>query len=151
MHTLAIIYDDQGRTAEARELFTRCLKGLERLHYPGHPDLLLALHNFGAFCSGQGEIDRAEELFLQSLDAWVKCHPEHPRVLAAFHNLAVIAWSKGRLDQAEEYFFKVAHGRESVLGIEHPLTTDSFHALEAVIAENKGQAEPKKLFILSKL
>jgi len=63
-----------GNTKEAKEIFTTSLK---RATEKGYEDVqALILHNEGRMVRDEGRLEEASELFVKSLDLWLRCKSE---------------------------------------------------------------------------
>ena len=81
LHSLALLYKDQGRCAEAEPLCRRALDARERVLGKEHPDTLSTLNNLAQLYSAQGRHSEAEPLFRRVLEVRERVlgkeHPKH--------------------------------------------------------------------------
>ena len=67
LNNLALLYDDQGRYAEAEPLYKRALAIDEKALGPDHPDVAQSLNNLAALYDDQGRYAEAEPLYKRAL------------------------------------------------------------------------------------
>ena len=76
-----MLYDDQGRYAEAEPLYKRALAIQEKALGPDHPDVATALNNLAVLYRHQGRYAEAEPLYKRALAIEEKAlGPDHPDV-----------------------------------------------------------------------
>ena len=76
-----MLYDDQGRYADAEPLYKRSLAIREKALGPDHPDVALSLNNLAELYHAQGRYADAEPLYKRSLAIREKAlGPDHPDV-----------------------------------------------------------------------
>jgi tetratricopeptide (TPR) repeat protein len=64
---LGLLYADQGKLAEAEEMFQRALRGYEKAWGPDHISTLNKVHNLGNLYKNQGKLVQAEEMYQRAL------------------------------------------------------------------------------------
>src|SRR6202000_2984453 len=90
-HDLGILYADQGKLAEAEDLYNRCLKQKEETFGLKHPSTLNSFNNLGNVYKDQGKLTEAEAMFLRTLHGYVETvGPKHTCALTAVNNLGVV-------------------------------------------------------------
>ena len=91
LNNLALLYDAQGRYAEAEPLYKRALAIREKALGPDHPDVAPSLNNLAALYDPQGQYAQAEPLYKRSQEIREKAlGPNHPDVATSLNNLAVL-------------------------------------------------------------
>ncbi len=89
LNNLALLYQAQGRYAEAEPLHKRALAIFEKALGPEHPDMALNLYNLALLCQAQDRYAEAEPLHKRALAIFKKAlGPEHPDVAQSLNNLA---------------------------------------------------------------
>ncbi len=84
---MALLYQAQGRYAEAEPLYKRSLAILEKALGPDHPHVAKGLNNLAVLYQAQGHYAEAETLFRRSLSIWEKVlGPDHPDVALCHNN-----------------------------------------------------------------
>ena len=102
LNSLAVLYQSQGRYAEAEPLFKRSLAIREKALGPDHPDVGTSLNNLAVLYQSQGRYADAEPLLKRSLAIAEKAlGPDHPDVGTSLNNLAGLYQSQGRYADAE--------------------------------------------------
>ena len=106
LNNLAVLYDEQGRYAEAEPLYKRALAIMEQVLGPEHPDVALNLNNLASLYRFQGKYAEAEPLYKRLLAITDKAlGPEHPDVATSLERYAALLRQTGRT--AEAYSFEV--------------------------------------------
>ena len=81
LNNLAVLYQRQGRYAEAEPLYKRSLAIREKALGPDHPDVGTALNNLAGSIDAQGRYAEAEPLYKRALAIREKAlGPDHPDV-----------------------------------------------------------------------
>ena len=81
LSNLAVLYQSQGRYADAEPLYKRSLAIREKALGPDHPDVGTSLNNLAGLYQSQGRYAEAEPLFKRSLAIREKAlGPDHPDV-----------------------------------------------------------------------
>jgi tetratricopeptide (TPR) repeat protein len=102
LSNLALLYEAQGRYAEAEPLHQRALATRERALGPEHPYVATSLNNLAELYRVQGRYAEAEPLFKRALAIWEKAPgPEHPHVATSLENYAALLRQTGRNAEAD--------------------------------------------------
>jgi tetratricopeptide (TPR) repeat protein len=111
--TLGNLYTDQGKMAEAEEMYMRALKGYEKARGPEHTSTLDTVNNLGLLYADQGKMAEAEEMYMRALKGYEKARgPEHTATLTTANNLGNLYANQGKIAEAEEMFRKAkTHGQ----------------------------------------
>jgi tetratricopeptide (TPR) repeat protein len=89
LNGLALLYDTQGKYAEAEPLYLRALAISEKVFGPEHPHVAPILNNLASIYRDQGQYREAGPLYVRSLAIFEKAlGPEHPDVATSLNNLA---------------------------------------------------------------
>ncbi len=62
LNNLALLYDSQGKYAQAEPLYKQALAIKEKVLGPDHPDVAIVLENMVEFYKKIGEVDEAKRL-----------------------------------------------------------------------------------------
>ncbi len=101
LNNLALLYQAQGRYAEAEPLYKRALAIREKALGAEHPDVAQSLNNLAALYHDQGRYAEAEPLYERSLAIREKVlGPEHPYTARSLENYAALLSKTGRADEA---------------------------------------------------
>ena len=91
LNNLALVYDAQGKHAEAESVFKRYLVLKERTLGPRHRGVAVGLNNLASMYLAQGRYAEAEPLFRRSLEIKEKVRgPDHPETSLALNNLGLL-------------------------------------------------------------
>ena len=101
LNNLAMLYQAQGRYADAEPLLKRSLAIREKALGPDHPDVAVSLHNLAELYRAQGRYADAELLYKRALAIEEKAlGPDHPHVAVSLNNLAELYLTQGRYSDA---------------------------------------------------
>lgn len=147
MNDLAVLYERQGKYADADALETRAVQTGKRLYGTKNPQMLVQTVNLGVLYIDEGKFAQAEQLLTEVL----KFQPsiigkEHPDTLFTMSSLAVLYRNEGKYAQAESLARKVLQARTRILGEEHPDTLTSVSNLAQVYQCQGKYAEAEPLF-----
>ncbi len=96
-------YYDQGKYAEAEQLYKRMLAIYEKVLGPEHSYVAVILNNLGRSYERQGKYAKAEPLYRRALVIFEKkLGPDHPNVVTALENMAELYKKMGRKGEAEK-------------------------------------------------
>ncbi|HEU5332844.1 MAG TPA: FxSxx-COOH system tetratricopeptide repeat protein [Actinocrinis sp.] len=119
---LAVSLLAAGRTAEARTLIEKSLKGYQNLyHSESNPYFVICKVNYATVLYAAGHAGRARETLREALaviEAEIGANQPYP--LACVNNLAVYLREEGESAQAHENAERAFRGLEETLGAEHP-------------------------------
>ena len=94
--TLACVFMNLRRGAEAEAMYRRELAALQKQHGPKHPDITLCMVNFGMQLVNNGKFDEAEQVLTESIRQGREFHGDrNPNEDHALARLAIIAARKG--------------------------------------------------------
>ncbi len=120
LNNLALLYQAQGKYAEAEPLYLQALELNKKLLGIEHPYVAKNLNNLAALYRSQGRYTEAEPFYLQALELNKKLlGAEHPNVAKSLNNLAVFYDSQGGYAAAELLYLQAITIAEKVLGENH--------------------------------
>ncbi len=103
LNNLAVLYNAQGRYAQAEPLYQRALAIREKALGPEHPDVAPSLNNLAVLYNAQGKYAQAEPLYRRSLAIREKAlGPEHPNVATVLENYAALLHKLNRHAEADK-------------------------------------------------
>ena len=101
LNNLALLYDNQGRYAEAEPLFRRSLAIYEKALDPDHPLVATTLNNLAGLYRAQGLYAEAEPLLRHAVVIYENAlGPYHPDVSTMLNNLGALYDDQGRYAEA---------------------------------------------------
>lgn len=119
LNSLASLYYDTGRDAEAIPLYREVLTTRESSLGPNHPEVAVALNNLASVLVSLERYEEAEIHYERSLRIREETlGPEHPRVANALSNLGLLRHRQGRLIEAEALHERALAIREKQLQLE---------------------------------
>ena len=126
LNNLALVYDRQGRYAEAEPLFAQALQLRREVLDERHPDTITSLNNLALVYDRQGRYAEAEPLYAQALAlSREMLGADHPLTLQIHGNLVYLLAHQGRMAVALVELRRMAPQRLSRLGRELYGTADA--------------------------
>ncbi|KAF4621815.1 hypothetical protein D9613_012181 [Agrocybe pediades] len=148
MHELAGCLQNQGKLAEAEEMYSKVIALETKILGDDHPSILTSRHNLGSLYADQSQWEKAKAIILPVVEACTRVFgEENINTLSSMHELARCLQNQGKLAEAEEMYSKVIALRTKILGDDHPSTLTSRHNLGSLYA-TKDQWEEAKAIIL---
>ncbi|KAF4621771.1 hypothetical protein D9613_012146 [Agrocybe pediades] len=148
MGVLASCLKNQGKLAEAEEMYCKVIALQTKIMGDDHPSTLASRHNLGSLYADKGQWEEAKAIFLPVLEALTRVFSEeNTQTLYSMHGLAHCLQNQGKLAEEEEMYSKVIALETKILGDDHPLTLASRHNLASLYA-TKGQWEEAKAILL---
>lgn len=142
MSSLASMYWDQERRAEAEGLQVQVMEGRKRILGEEHPDTLEAIEKLASMYWSQARRTEAEELQVHVLErSRMILGEDHTGTLEAMANLALMLRSRGLLNEAEELLLRVLKGRKTALGENHP---DTLAAMAILASTYRSQGRVRE-------
>ena len=71
-YNLGNLYADQGKLAEAEQMYQRALQGYEKAWGPEHTSTLDTVNNLGNLYKHQGKLAEAEQMYQRALQGYEK-------------------------------------------------------------------------------
>ncbi|KAJ5991482.1 hypothetical protein N7522_011689 [Penicillium canescens] len=148
LHSLGLLYADQGRLQEAQALYERALKDKEKTWGPEHTSTLDTVNNLGGIYADQDRPQKAEAMYRRALEGKVKAWgPEHTSTLDTVHNLGNLYRNQGRLQKAEAMYKQALEGYEKASwGREHTSTLDTVNNLGLLYADQGRLREAETMY-----
>ena len=144
---LGTLYHDQGKLAEAEQMFQRALQGYEKALGTEHTSTLDTVHNLGNLYRDQGKLAEAEQMYQRALQGCEKAlGAEHTLTLQTVNNLGSLYCDQGKLAEAEQMFQRALQGKEKALGTEHTSTLKTVHNLGVLYADQGKLAEAEQMY-----
>ncbi|KAK4233637.1 acyl transferase/acyl hydrolase/lysophospholipase [Achaetomium macrosporum] len=138
VHSLGVLYADQGRLEEAEAMYQRALRGKEKALGQGHTSTLRTVNNLGNLYVGQGQLEEAEAMYQRALQGFEEAPgPDHMSNLDTVNNLGILY---GRLQEAETMYQRALQGYEKALGPDHTSTLNTVNNLGLLYAD-EGRLE----------
>ena len=104
-NNLAVLYDAQGRYAEAEVHHRKALAIREKVLPADHPGVATSHNNLAVLYHEQGRYAEAGEHFLKALAIRERVSPpDHPDVATSCNNLAIFYKTQGQCDKARSLY-----------------------------------------------
>lgn len=89
VNNLGLLYADQGKMAEAEEMYMRALRGYEKAWGLEHTSTLSPVNNLGLLYADQGKMVEAEKMYQRALEGYERLRvPTHPSTKGIRRNLS---------------------------------------------------------------
>lgn len=117
MDELGTLYMEQGKNAEAEQLFKSSTEVAERKYYAGHASVAPALDHLAELYVKQGKFAEAEPIAVRALEVNDKTlSGEHRITLKSLHTLALVQMKLGKSADAEKTLTKALKSLDTPLG-----------------------------------
>ncbi|KAL4926018.1 uncharacterized protein BDV17DRAFT_164638 [Aspergillus undulatus] len=144
----AFIYQCQGRTEEAEEMYRRSQVPAKILE-SDHLDTTGKLLDMAVLYERQGKYDAAERLFAHAVSKYTSMFgPGHILTLNSLFTLGSVYWGQNRLAEAEDLYWRVRSGYERILGPHHPLTKKIVENLNLLTQLQDAPKDGKSLYFV---
>jgi tetratricopeptide (TPR) repeat protein len=102
-HKLGLLYWNQGKLAEAEQMYQRALQGFEKALGAEHTSTLQTVNNLGNLYRKQDKLAEAEQMYQRALQGFEKAlGAEHTSTLQTVDNLGNLYRNQGKLAEAEQ-------------------------------------------------
>jgi tetratricopeptide (TPR) repeat protein len=129
-NNLGILYQNQGKLAEAEAMYQRALRGEEKAWGLEHTSTLDTVSNLGVLYKDQGRLAEAEAMYQRALRGREKAWGlEHTSTLDTVNNLGNLYKDQGKLVKAEAMYERALRGKEKAWGLQHTSTLNTVNNL----------------------
>ena len=147
LNNLALVYEAQGKYAEAEGLFSRALAIKEKALGADHPDMAIALNHLALVYYDEAKYAAAEGLYKRALAIKEKAFGAGPpQVAASLNNLALVYEAQGKYADAEGLYKRVLAIYEKALGAGHPNVALTLSNLAVVYKDEGKYADAEGLY-----
>lgn len=123
-------YYRRGLHAEAQKAAAEAFSLLENSRSSPDFDAAASLNNLGSLVYAQGDLDRAEQLFQRSREAYqALAGADDTRLASVLYNLAGVLVEQGKYPRAEALYRSSLQIREKTFGVAHPLVAEVWNDL----------------------
>ena len=113
VNSLGNLYADQGKLAEAEQMYVRALQGYEKALGPKHTSTLHTVNNLGLLYAKQGKLAEAEQMYVRALQGKEEAlGPKHTSTLVTVNSLGLLYADQGKLAEAEQMYVRALQGYE---------------------------------------
>ncbi len=147
LNNLAMVYNEQGKYADAEDLFKRALAIYEKTRGASPPTVASTINNLAALYDEQGKYADAEGLYKRALAIREKAlGKDHRDVAHTLHNLGVVYKEQGKYADAEGLYERALSILEKTLGKDHPEVATSLSSLAGVYKDEGKYADAEGLY-----
>ena len=146
IHLLGLLYQNQGKLAQAEKMYRRALEGKEKAWGPEHTITLITVNNLGNLYIDQGKITEAEKMYQRALEGKEKAWgPEHISTLNIVNNLGILYANQGKIAEAEKMFQRAVKGYEKAWGPDNPSTLRILNNLKLLNASRSEHIKVEEI------
>jgi tetratricopeptide (TPR) repeat protein len=147
IHSLGMLYVEQGRLLEAEQMFKRALRGYEEARGPTHTSTLASVLGLGTLYTDQGKLGEAEQMYERALRGYEEAlGPTHTSTLQTVNNLGCLYLNQGKLSKAEQMYERALRGFEEALGPTHTLTLQTVSNLGSLYREQGKLDDAEQMY-----
>jgi len=105
LNGLANVLTLEDKTEEAKAIYQRCLKLVQKAYGPDSPKIVPALFSLGSIYESEGDPTTAMQLYQRAFKINEKHYgPYSPAVAQSLHHLGRASYNAGRTEEAERHF-----------------------------------------------
>ncbi|MCJ1405466.1 hypothetical protein MMC11_008694 [Xylographa trunciseda] len=144
------LYRNQGKLAEAEQMYERALQGYEKALGAEHISTLRTVNNLGTLYRNQGKLAEAEQMYERALQGYEKAlGAEHISTLRTVNNLGTLYRNQGKLAEAEQMYERALQGYKKSLGVNNITTyVSALNTLRGLGSLFERQADFKKARVI---
>ena len=147
LHNLGVLYDIQGRYAEAERVFREELQRAETAAAVDEESLGRALNSLAVVRWNQGDYAETGSLLERALEIRERQYgPESLEVSRTLNNLATLAHSQGNLEDAVAKFVRALEILRKTAGPDHPNLAGALNNLGSVYQQQERFQEARHAF-----
>jgi tetratricopeptide (TPR) repeat protein len=136
-YLMGILYKNQGKPVEAKQMYKQALQGQEKLLGPTHELTLITVNDLAEAESMYDWARRGQE---------ERLGPDHRSTLQTINNLAILHADQDKLADAQQMFKQVLLRKEKALGQSNISTFNTYKNLAAIFARQGRLAEAEQHF-----
>ncbi|KAF3271333.1 hypothetical protein TWF217_005731 [Orbilia oligospora] len=142
VHSIAIVFFNQGKYDEAMQWYKRALAGFEKAFGKDHPLTLTIFNNIAGVFFNQSKYDEAMQWYERALASKEKVlGKNHPSTFDTVHGIATVFDEQGRYDEAIKWYKRALAGYEKVLVKTHPSILSTIHNIAVVFSKQRKYDE----------
>jgi tetratricopeptide (TPR) repeat protein len=148
MHLLGNLYMDQGKLAEAEQMYEQALRGREETLGPKHQSTLSTVNSLGNLYAIQGNPAGAVRMYGRAMRGVEEGALElnHPFELTLISNIGLLFASQRQPAEAEESYERALRGWEEALGPNHISTLDTVNNLGSLYLTQGKLAKAEQMY-----
>ena len=144
---LGAAYDGQERPDKAISTWQTAVVYFEKNEPPMQMDVAAISNNLGFMARASGDLGKAEDYFLRSLEIMhAEAGPKHEETASVSNNLGAVYLAAGYYDQAREMHMMALETRRELLGENHPDTAQSHNNLALALLQTGDRAWARRHF-----
>jgi len=144
---LGAAYDGQERPEKAIEAWQNAVVFFQKHEPPLLMDVAAISNNLGFMAKAGGDLGKAEDYFLRSLEImYAEAGAKHEETAAVSNNLGAVYLAAGFLDQAREMHMMALEARRELFGENHPDTAQSHNNLALALLQTGDRTWARRHF-----
>ncbi len=144
---LGAAYDGQERPEKAIGAWQTAVVCFEKNEPPMLMDVAALTNNLGFMAKASGDLGKAEDYFLRSLEIMhAEAGAKHEETASVSNNLGAVYLAAGYFDQAREMHMMALETRRELLGENHPDTAQSHNNLALALLQTGDRAWARRHF-----
>ena len=148
MTNLAGAYTNEGRYAEAEDLYQRTLAAKTAALGPEHPSTLLTLNSLAVTERFQGKYEQAEKRLTVALAARRRVEgEEHRDTIASMRSLGLLYAAQGRYREAEDLLISASNIADRTLPPDHIDRLSGINQLADLYRQERDYARAEPLYL----
>lgn len=147
LHLMGLLCVNQGKLAEAKQMYECALDGQEVVLGPKHRSTLTTINDLGVLYQDQRQLDDAKRMYKRALrDRATKFGQDEASTLETVNNLATLFEEEGKLDFAERMYKWALRGKEQTLEPNHISTLHTINNLGTLHTKQGKLSEAQQMF-----
>ena len=144
---LGSLYINQGKLAEAEQMYERALQGKEQTLGAEHTSTLDTVNNLGNLYFDQDQLLKAKQMYERALQGKEQAlGAKHTSTLNTVNNLGTLYANQGQLVKAEQMYKRALQGTEQALGTKHTSTLDIVNNLGALYFDQGKLVKAEQMY-----
>ncbi len=145
---MGVLFQSQGKLAEAEPYFREAMAGYRRVLGDDHPDTLTSINNTALSLRAQGKLAEAEPYYREALAGFRRVlGGDHPDTLNSIGNMGELLRDQGKYAEAEPYCREALDGCRRVLGDDDPATLGSINNMGGLLEMQGRLAEAEPYYL----
>lgn len=146
LYLMGLLYENQGKSAEAEQMYGQSLRGQQELLGSTHESTLTTVNDLAVLYHNRNELVKAERMYEQALRGReTTLGPDHNSTLQTINNLGTIYADQGKLAKAQQMFETSLQGKEKASGLEDISVLNTVKNLAVIYARQGKLAKSQQM------